>query len=86
MANPTCALIGSFSVRILQYNGPFSMETVQSVYVCFGAKLANIQNLQPKQRKKRVNIAILLIETTRRSQKDWNFSDISKMDKEDEHF
>ena len=85
MANPTCALIGSFSVRILQYNGPFSMETVQSVYVCFGAKPAN-SKFATKTAKKRVNIVILLIETTRRSQKDWNFSDISKMDEGDEHF
>ena len=29
----------------------FSMETVQAVYFCFGAKPAN-SNLQPKQRKK----------------------------------
>ena len=52
MANPTCALIGSFSVRILQYNGPFSMETVQSVYVCFGAKLANSKFATKTAKKK----------------------------------
>ena len=38
-----------------------------------------IQTLQPKQRKKNVNIVIL------HSKKDWNFTKISKMDEEDEH-
>ena len=41
-----------------------SVETVQSVYFCFGAKPAN---LQPRQRKKSVKIVILHIETTSRS-------------------
>ena len=54
MANPVvgkpCALIGSFSVRILQY---VSMETVQSVYFCFGAKPAN-SKFATKTAKKKV--------------------------------
>ena len=43
-----------------------SMEMVQDVYFCFGAKPAN-QNLQPQQRKKNVDIVILHCETTRKS-------------------
>ena len=50
-ANP-CVLIGSFSVRILQY-GTVSMETVQSVYFCSEAKPAN-SNLATKTAKKKV--------------------------------
>ena len=41
-----------------------SMETVQSVYFCFGAKPANLQS---KQRKKSLNNVILHIETIRGS-------------------
>ena len=33
-----------------------------------------------------VNNIILHMETIRRSYKDWNFSEISKIDGEDEHF
>ena len=49
-----------FAVRTI------SMETVQPVYFCFGAKPAN---LQPRQRKKKktVNIVIPQSETTKRS-------------------
>ena len=43
-----------------------SMETVQPVYFCFGAKPAN-SKFATKQRKKNVNIVILHSETTRRS-------------------
>ena len=43
-----------------------SMETVQSVYFCFGAKPAN-SKFATKTAKKRVNIVILHIETIRRS-------------------
>ena len=53
-----------------------SMETVQSVYFCFGAKPAN-SKFATKIAKKTVNIVILHNETTRRSKKDWNFSEIS---------
>ena len=63
-----------------------SMETVQSVYFCFGAKPANWKFATKTAKKKSVNIVILHVETTRRSWKDWNFSKISKMDEEDEHY
>ena len=46
-----------------------SMETVQSVYFCFGAKPAN-SKFATKIAKKTVNIVILHNETTRRSKKD----------------
>ena len=46
-----------------------SMETVQSVYFCFGAKPAN-STFATKTAKKDVKIVILHIETTSRSQKD----------------
>ena len=49
-----------FAVRTI------SMEIVQSVYFCFGAKPANSQ-FATKTVKKKVNIVILHIETTRRS-------------------
>ena len=42
-----------------------SMETVQPVYFCFGAKAAN-SKFATKQRKK-LNIVILHSETTRKS-------------------
>ena len=45
---------------------------------------AGKKNLQPKQRKRNANI-VILYETTRKSKKDWNFTEISKMDEEDEH-
>ena len=47
-----------------------SMEKVQPVYFCFGAKPTKlIQNFLPNQREKKttVNIVILHSETTRRS-------------------
>ena len=60
-----CALIGSFSVRILQY-GPFPWK--RSNLCIFVLKQSRqIQNLQPRQRKKSVKIVILHIETTSRS-------------------
>ena len=62
-----------------------SMETVQSVYFCFGAKPAN-SKFATKTATQSVNDVILHIETIRRSYKDWNFSEISKIDGEDEHF
>ena len=46
-----------------------SMEMVQPVYFLLEQSW-QIQNLQPKQRKKTVNIVILYSQTTRRSQKD----------------
>ena len=58
-----------------------SMETVQSVYFCFGRKPAN---LQPKQRKKSVNIVSFF--TLKLPEEAKNFSEISKMDEEDQHF
>ena len=46
-----------------------SMETVQPVYFCFGAKPANSKFAikTRKKKKKTVNIVILRSETTRRS-------------------
>ena len=43
-----------------------SMETVQSVYFCFGARQAN-SKFATKTAKKSVNIVILHVETPRRS-------------------
>ena len=48
-ANP-CALIGSFSVRILQY-GPFPWKRCNPCIFAL-ERSRQIQNLQPKQRKK----------------------------------
>ena len=62
-----------------------SVETVQSVYFCFGATLSN-SKFATKTAKESVNTVILHVETTKRSWKDWIFSEISKMDEEDEHF
>ena len=56
-------LCQDFAVRTV------SMETVQSVYFCFGAKPAN-STFATKTAKKNVKIVILHIETTSRSQKD----------------
>ena len=62
----TCdALIGSFSVWILQY-GPFPWKP-SNPFIFVLERSRQIQNLQPKQRKESVNIVILHIETTRRS-------------------
>ena len=44
-----------------------SMETVQPVYFCFGAKPANSKFATKTAEKKNVNIVILHSETTRRS-------------------
>ena len=45
-----------------------SMETVQTVYFCFGAKPANSKfATKPAKKKKTVNIIILHSETTTRS-------------------
>ena len=72
MANPVlgkslCSdwffLSQDFAVRTV------SMETVQSVYFCFGGKPAN-SNFATKTVKKSVNIVILHIETIRRTHKD----------------
>ena len=52
-----------FAVRTI------SMETVQSVYFCFGAKPAN-SKFAAKTVKKSVKIVIVHIETTSRSQKE----------------
>ena len=69
MANPVlgkslCSdwffLSQDFAVRTV------SMETVQAVYFCFGAKSAN-SKFATKTAKKSVKIVILHIETTSRS-------------------
>ena len=69
MANPVvgkpCALIGSFSVRILQY-GTFSWKRSNPCIFVL-KQTRQIQNLQPRQRQKSVKIVILHIETTSRS-------------------
>ena len=57
-----------------------SVETVQSVYFCFGARPANSKFAT--KTAKSVNNVILDIETLRRSWKDWTFSEISKIDGE----
>ena len=49
-ANP-CALIGSFSVKILQY-GPFPWKR-SNLCIFVLERSQQIQNLQPKQRKKK---------------------------------
>ena len=59
-----------------------SMETIQSVYFCFGAKPPNSKFATKTAKKKSVNIVILHIETTA---KKTEIFEISKMD-EDEHF
>ena len=46
-----------------------SMETVQALYFCFGAKPANSKFATKTAKKKTVNIVILHSETTRRSKK-----------------
>ena len=51
LADP-CALIGSFSVRILHYGPVPCMETVQSVYFCFEAKPANSKFANKTEKKK----------------------------------
>ena len=62
-----------------------SMETVQAVYFCFGAKPAN-SKFATKTAKKNVNIVIFHSETARKSLKDCRiFTEISKMEEEDEH-
>ena len=63
-ANPI-ALIGSFSVGILQY-GPFPWKRSKPCIFVLEQN-RQIHNLQPKLRKKTVNIVILHSETTRRS-------------------
>ena len=50
-----------FAVRTI------SMETVQPVYFCFGAKPANSKFATKQRKKKNVNIVILHSETTRGS-------------------
>ena len=47
-----------------------SMETIQAVYFCYGAKLANSNLATKTAKKKKVNIVILNSETTRKSLKD----------------
>ena len=44
-----------------------SMEMVQPVYFCFGAKPANSKFATKRAKKKTVNVVILHCETTRRS-------------------
>ena len=59
-------------------------NVVQAVYFCFGGKPAN-SKFATKTVKKNVNIVILHSEISSKSEKDWNFNEISKMDEEDEH-
>ena len=80
MANPY-ALIGSFSVRILRYT--VSMETVQSVYLCFGAKPPNSKFTIKAAKKILSFFALKLLEEAKKIE---FFSEISNMDEEDEHF
>ena len=61
-----------------------STETVQALYFCYGANPAN-SNFATKTAKKR-NIDILNSEATRKNLKYWDFTKISKMDEEGEHY
>ena len=74
-----------FIGRDLQY-GSFPRNWSQP-YIFVLEQSRQIQNLQSKQRKS-VNITILQNETTRKNFKrlNWNFTEIPKMDEEDETF
>ena len=80
MANP---VLGKSLCSDWFFLGQVSMETVQSVYFCFGAKPAN-SKFATKTAKKSVNNVIL--HTFKLSEEAKNFSEISKIDGEDEHF
>ena len=61
------------------------METVQAVYFCFGAKPAN-SKFATKTAKKLWILLFFIAKPTRKSWKDCRiFTEISKMDEEDEH-
>ena len=69
MANPVLGKALCFNLFFLGLDfavRTVSMETVQSVYFCFGAKPAN-SKFATKTAKKGVNNVILHIETIRRS-------------------
>ena len=64
----------------------FAVRTVSNPCIFVLGQRQQIQNLQAKQRKKTVNIVILHSETNRKTKKIEIFSEISKMDEEDEHY
>ena len=60
-----------------------SMETVQSVYLCFGAKPPNSKFTIKTAKKILSFFALKLLEEAKKIE---FFSEISHMDEEDEHF
>ena len=82
MVNP-CALIGSFLVKILQY-GPFPWKRVNPCIFVLERR-QQIQNLQPKQRKKICEYCHSSLWNYQKKLKRLKFCDISKADEEDEH-
>ena len=73
-----------FLGRILQY-GPFPWKWSQPcIFVLEQSR--QIQTLQPKQPEKKMWIlSFFIAKLPEKAKKDWNFTEISKMDEEDEH-
>ena len=69
-----------FAVRTI------SMETVQSVYFCFGAKPANSTFATKTAKKKVLKLLFFKLKVPAEAKKDCNLSEISKMDEEDDQF
>ena len=63
-----------------------SMVTVQSVYFCFGAKQANSIFATKAAKTKVWKLSFFTLKLTAEAKKIEFFSEISKMDEEDEHF
>ena len=61
-----------------------SMETVEAVYFCFGAKPAN-SKFATRTAKKMWILSFFTAKLPQKAKKDWNFTEISKADEEDEH-
>ena len=68
-------LCWDFAVRTI------SMETVQAVYFCLWSKAGKFK-IGYQNSENKMNIVILNRKTTRKSLKDWDFTKISKMDKD----
>ena len=67
-----------FAVRTI------SMETVQAVHFCLGAKPAN-SKFATKTAKKMWILSFFKAKLPEKAKKDWIFTEISKMDEKDEH-
>ena len=77
-------MIGSFSVRILQY-GPFPWK-LSNPCIFVLERSRQIPNLQPKQRKKKPGIlSFFRVKLPEKAKKIDIFSEISNTDEEDEH-